>query len=277
MPCYHPIPASRHGAGMRLWPKPPDSPTHHIPCGKCLGCRDIHAATWALRLEHESRAHSHNTFLTLTYDGENETNSLSKRDLQLFWKRLRKYYESPIKYFACGEYGDRTKRPHYHAAVFGLEIFQDSTKWDAENSTSETLNNLWGKGRVLQNILTPFRMAYVTGYVLKKAGYKKQLYCDEDGVLLENPFQIPSNGLGKNWVEKYANDLRDGHIQEIDRKIAVPRYYMDRIKKVQPGLADIIQRAKDIRRAALPDPDPARNKAAEKIREQRIKKVRDKI
>ena len=30
-----------------------------------------------------------------------------------------------IRYFACGEYGDRTARPHYHAIVFGLSLSSD--------------------------------------------------------------------------------------------------------------------------------------------------------
>ncbi len=72
MPCYHPIPALREFAGpgktrMKLHAA---APTHWLPCGVCIGCRDLKAAQWALRLKHESRQHSHNTFLTLTYDDD---------------------------------------------------------------------------------------------------------------------------------------------------------------------------------------------------------------
>lgn len=43
---------------------------------------------------------------------------LSKEDLQKFFKRLRfslrKDFDAEIRYFACGEYGPDTFRPHYH-------------------------------------------------------------------------------------------------------------------------------------------------------------------
>lgn len=283
MACFDPIPGVLEyvSPGKRRLKLHANEPTHWIGCGKCLGCKDEYAAKWALRLKHESRSHSHNTFLTLTYDEEHAPTGLNKKDLQDFWKRLRKQAASTglprIKYFACGEYGDRTRRPHYHAAVFGLDRRPDSKRWDLDNEVSETLNNLWGMGRVLQSELTTPRMAYVTGYVLKKAGYKK-LYCDEDGVELQGPFQVMSTGLGKQWVNKYAGDLREGWTLTENRKVGIPRYYTDLLKKIQPDLANEIQEAKDERRASLPEPDPARLRAARTIREQKIKqRLRDRV
>jgi hypothetical protein len=256
----------------------PQFATHWLPCGKCLGCRDTQAAAWTLRLRHESRLHSHSTFLTATYDAEHEPPGLQVRDMQLFWKRLRMALPNKIKTFYCGEYGDRTKRPHYHAAVFGLQPFPDEKRWDMENKESATLTALWGNGRILKSELTPHRMAYVAGYVLKKAGYKKQLYCDEDGVELEAPFRKMSNGLGKGWLMKYATDLRQGWAKDEDRKIGVPRYYLDRLKKDRPELAQQIQEAKDKRREEMEPPDRERSKAAEQIREQKVKqRKREKI
>ena len=48
---------------------------------------------------------------------------LKKSDFQKFIKRLRKDYD--IKYFACGEYGDKTLRPHFHAILFGVNFSDD--------------------------------------------------------------------------------------------------------------------------------------------------------
>lgn len=194
--------------------------------------------------------------------------------MQKFWKRLRKALPTPIKHFYCGEYGDRTKRPHYHAAVFGYAVPADAKTWDTENVTSETLSDIWGMGIVTISELTPYRMAYVAGYVLKKAGYKKQIYCTEDGVELQPPFRKMSQGLGRQWLDKYADDLHQGHIDTGERKIGVPRYYLDKIKKNRPGLYKLIKEANEKNRLRHTENDPARNKAAEKIREQAVKRAR---
>lgn len=233
---------------------------------------------WTIRLKHESRCHSLSTFLTLTYDDESAPIGLSIPDMQRFWKRLRKAVPSKIRHFYCGEYGDRTQRPHYHAAVFSMGQFPDSKKWDMENTVSETLNAIWGNGRVLQSELTPYRMAYVAGYVLKKAGYKKQTYCDENGEVMQAPFRRMSQGIGREWLEKYRADLREGCVHHEGYKVGIPRYYMDRLDKTDPELAERIQAAKDERRAEMKPPERARLDAAEAIRRQMMrKKRRDKI
>lgn len=96
-----------------------------IPCGHCIGCRLDQSRQWAdrmmLELEHTGKA----IFLTLTYDndhvplsvdddtGEFSWFTLNKRDLQLFFKRLRKKFsDKEVRYYAVGEYGSNTLRPH---------------------------------------------------------------------------------------------------------------------------------------------------------------------
>ena len=95
-----------------------------VPCGKCLCCRASKSKEWALRLKHEQAFWDREGFITLTYADEYLPTGgvLVKRDLVNFFKRLRKAI-SPrkIRYFACGEYGTRTCRPHYHAIVFGID------------------------------------------------------------------------------------------------------------------------------------------------------------
>lgn len=280
MACHYPIPAARDypRPGMILHPKDRE-PTHWLPCTKCIGCRDNHAATWTLRLRHEARFHKNNTFLTLTYDDDHLPDGLQKRDLQLFWKRLRKETNDRIKYYACGEYGDRTKRPHYHAATFSMPKLGDEKPYDATNTQSALLNQLWKNGQVTLSDLTPERMRYVTGYVLKKAGYRRQVYCDPDGVELEKPFQLMSKGLGSLWLDHYKEQFTHGYARVStigDAKMAIPRYYREKLKITDKELAEAIQKSLDDRRATLPAPDPARGRAAEQIRQQQIKTARNK-
>ena len=93
-----------------------------IPCGRCVACRLNRAREWSLRIMNELAYHKDACFLTLTYDDEHlpEDKSLSKRDFQLFMKRFRKDFGLPVRFFACGEYGKKTFRPHYHVIFFGV-------------------------------------------------------------------------------------------------------------------------------------------------------------
>lgn len=78
-------------------------PTHGvIKCGQCMECRLAYSREWAIRITHEAQMHDRNCFLTLTYDDDH---------LQKFFKRLRHHFE--FKYVACGEYGERRRRPHF--------------------------------------------------------------------------------------------------------------------------------------------------------------------
>ena len=73
---------------------------------------------WAFRLQQELKVSSSSHFVTLTYNEENLTKSkdgipiVSKRDIQLFIKRLRKALPSyKLRYFLVSEYGPTTLRP----------------------------------------------------------------------------------------------------------------------------------------------------------------------
>lgn len=278
MPCYHPNPARELAPGRFKFKCHPRYATHWLDCQTCLGCREKQALTWTIRLKHESRCHSHSTFLTLTYDEPNLPDGLQIPDMQRFWKRLRKALPNKIKTFYCGEYGPTTHRPHYHAAVFGMPPFPDERKWDMDSNTSDTLNQLWGKGIATTSELTPDRMAYVAGYVMKKAGYKKQRYlaAGEDGIAVElqPPFRRMSQGLGKEWLAKYADDLREGCVHHDGFRAAIPRYYTDRIEKYDPDFAAYIKSNKDAQRQKMSAPDRDRLDAAEAIRHQQIKRAK---
>ncbi|QCS36340.1 replication initiator protein [Capybara microvirus Cap3_SP_264] len=105
-----------------------------VPCGKCDICKESKRNDWSSRCTLESQNYDFPPlFITLTYDNEHCDGSLHKRDLQLFLKRLRMYYvrkrcafqlpEYTLRYFACGEYGSFTSRPHYHLMLWNYPIF----------------------------------------------------------------------------------------------------------------------------------------------------------
>lgn len=107
----------------------------------------------------EQLKHNESCFCTLTYATEHlpESGSLSKRDLQLWLKRLRKEIPTKIRYYAVGEYGDRTWRPHYHAALYGVSYLQ-----------AKIIEGTWKKGMIHIGELTKESAQYICGYVVKK-------------------------------------------------------------------------------------------------------------
>lgn len=108
----------------------------------------------------ESTQHARSWFVTLTYAPENVPagGTLKPRDLKLFLMRLRFAAQEPFRYFAVGEYGDRTFRPHYHVTLFGLDRFD----------TPSLVEKAWGLGFTKTGLASPEGFAYVAGYTLKK-------------------------------------------------------------------------------------------------------------
>ena len=151
-----------------------DYRTIAIPCGKCEQCRAAQAAEWGTRAIIETKAHKENCFTTLTYNNENlpKKRTLQKKELQKFWKRLRKNTKKKIRYLACGEYGPKTKRPHYHAIIFGYIPkdlkFKKITKQKDTLYTSKEIEKIWGKGYAIVGNATEESAAYVARYTTKK-------------------------------------------------------------------------------------------------------------
>lgn len=181
-----------------------------VPCGKCVGCRMSKAKDWKIRNCLELQEHKEAWFVTLTYDNghvpfnENGELTLVKRDLQLFFKRLRKYI-GPFRYFACGEYGTSehgTRRPHFHMILYGhLEGFRLQ---GPNRFICDTISQAWDKGLHLVETVTPGSVAYVCGYV-----EKKQL----DPNWYEypvKPFVLMSRrpGIGMTYIEKHMDSIK---------------------------------------------------------------------
>lgn len=292
MACYHPMPAVQDfmGAKPRLNPSLGEV-NLTLPCGSCLGCKVAKATEWAHRCSHETRQWAHNSFVTLTYDQEHcpPNGHLEPEALTLFFKRLRQHARRSgsglnrtgsgnIRYFACGEYGGTTGRPHYHAILFNCG-FSDAYKVGKDLYESPTLNRIWGLGKCRLGSATPASAAYIAQYSLKKVAVELRssdgyLLTDSDGVLRPPPFARMSRkpAVGANWLDKYSGDLAKGYFVVDGRKCRIPRAYMKRLFKTDPGLHDAIRSEQYLSRAinARGDiSDPERLKAAEFIHQQK--------
>lgn len=227
-----------------------------LPCGRCIGCRLEYSRQWAIRCMHEAQMHPNNVFITLTYSDENlpENENLSKRDFQLFMKRLRKKFGKGIRYFACGEYGTKKNRPHYHAIIFGLD-FNDKELWTIRNENrlyiSKTLDKLWTNpeskeqyGWATIGEVTFESAAYVARYCMKKRKGKEKgaWYCKEDPVTgesieMQEEFSLMSRrpGVGKLWLEKYGADVYPhDHIVHDGVPMKSAKYYDNLYEKENP-------------------------------------------
>ena len=102
-----------------------------VPCNSCLPCRLRAKEEWLGRIVMESRLHDQSVFVTLTYNEENcpvneNGQTLVKKHMTDFIKRLRYRVEQKhglkFRFYAVGEYGSKTQRPHYHLVIFGLGV-----------------------------------------------------------------------------------------------------------------------------------------------------------
>ncbi len=184
---------------------------------------------------HESRMHADNLFVTLTYDQEhiNDNNELVPSHFTKFIKHLRR--RSPQKrfsFFGCGEYGERTARPHYHGLLFGFDFVDKLSINSTATShafSSRELDDVWGRGLAELGTVTSASAAYVAGYVRKKVRAQRYQRANPlTGELLEPEFARMSlrPAIGRRWIEKYWNDVYPRDFVVFDgRKGKPPRYY----------------------------------------------------
>jgi hypothetical protein len=205
----------------------------YVPCGDCIYCHHSRVNDWVFRLNQESKEHSLLSFATLTYEQAPATaiglDTLDKRDIQLFFKRLRKNASKisqrnvKIKYFLVGEYGTITNRPHYHAIIFGATNNEVENAWKGYyNDDTAAINGHVYFGQVEGNSIA---------YCAKYFESRWQPINDLDD--REKPSSLMSKNLGLNFitpqmVNYFHNTLTptlkiDGHWQSL------PRYYRDRI------------------------------------------------
>lgn len=223
------------------------------PCGSCIECRLQKSAYVATRCVHQSKMHSENSFLTLTFSDENLPMdlSLSTDEIQRFWKRMRKYIFKEtgqlIKHYTGGEYGDgsgdREINPHYHACLFGYDFPDKKFYKKTENGdilyTSKILEKVWDKGFCPIGDVTFESAGYVARYTLKKV-YGDDADLHYQGRMPERSWT--SNGLGRSWFEKWYRDVYPSDQLVIDGRIMMPPpYYDELLKKYDPALWQTVQ------------------------------------
>lgn len=196
-----------------------------VPCGKCVPCKRRRQSAWSFRLLQEAQHSMSAAFLTITYNDQHLTHgdlwpTLVKRDLQLFIKRLRKKQSKitndKIRYYACGEYGEQTFRPHYHMIIFNLApiLLFDSP-----------LSEIWGMGNVRVDPCNIKTIQYTSKYVMKS---------DKKPEGVEPEFSLMSKGIGKNYltdqVKKYYKNNQLPYVVWKDgQKMTMPRYFKEAI------------------------------------------------
>lgn len=211
-----------------------------VPCGKCIACRIARTSEWSVRLMNEAEVHDHSSFVTLTYRKENlpDDGSISKRELQLFLKRLRKQLEPrKIRFYACGEYGDPDRpqsielgltsgRPHYHLIIYGLapseHEFMSSYAQEARAIEGPVVDAWQGRGFVYVGTVTYNSVRYVAKYVQKKLyGQRAEEYEGR-----QPPFALMSKGLGKFYALANSHDIVErGGVYRQGKNVGIPRYY----------------------------------------------------
>ena len=226
MTCYSPRPANQDDEPNLNGKRPlifsilgsQRDAKYQIPCGKCNGCKADSAQDWGVRIFHESMVHERSAMLTLTYDNDHLPidGNLDKKHVQDFMKRLRKLYK--VRYVATGEYGDKTKRPHYHVALFGEDFMGGGTRPDTNGMYSNPeLDRVWSMGAATAIPITPASAFYVAGYVNKKIG-------DPDTFAL----QSRKPPIGRPWLDRNFHLLpARGTVMVGGRERPIPKKYLE--------------------------------------------------
>ena len=259
------------------WGKRPPStnPTElTVPCSMCVGCRIDKSREWAVRCVHEAQLYgTKNAFITLTYAPEHlpQNGSLNKKHFQDFMKRLRKKFvplnpynkntqeneyneyqlKHQIRFYHCGEYGEKLQRPHYHAIIFNIE-FPDKTFLKKINGMplywSPILTKIWGKGHASFGDVTFESAAYVSRYIMKKingaqqAEHYEKLDIDTGEIIhLQPEYTTMSRkpGIASRWYDKYSTDVFPHDEVVLLKKTGAqiyktPKYYTDKYQHTNP-------------------------------------------
>lgn len=248
MACYKPIQGWRRADGavtFKLKDAIHSSARAEVSCGRCIGCRLARSASWGARILAELRSWpTDSSFVTFTYDDEHlpDGGTLRPRDMTLFLKRLRKFLGSqPLRYFYAGEYGSQTRRPHYHAILFGympsdLVVYKQTGFGPIWSSRS--LDSIWQLGSVKVAQVMFESAAYVASYTLDK------LFGDAADLVYGNGWhpefarmsRRPGLGLGACFDAFKAEQYLDTDQISIGpgRAIPLPRYFLECLRNFDP-------------------------------------------
>ena len=199
-----------------------------VPCSKCPPCMKRRTSGWSYRLVKEGERSKSALFVTLTYDTnyvpitEKGFMNLDKTDVQKFFKRLRKLSNEKLKYYVCGEYGTKKMRPHYHIILFNADKYMVHKAWMLNNKSL---------GSIYIGQVNEASIGYTLKYMTKKG--KIPLHFNDDR---QKEFSLMSKKMGDNYITPkmikwHKEDLEKRMYVNIpgNKKIAMPRYYKDKI------------------------------------------------
>lgn len=252
-----------------------------LPCGKCTGCRLTYSRNWAIRCMLEAREWERNYFLTLTYDEEHlpsprfiiekETGEvqglypfspLCPDDLKKFMKDLRRYFSyhyghDNLRFFACGEYGEKYSRPHFHLILFNcpeleLCIYKKNFNGDILYN-SPVIDSVWKKGYCVLAEVNFDTCAYVARYVMKKHFGKDFKFYEENGLVPEFTRMSRKPGIARKYYDENKEQFyhfdslnilgKDGKTMKVK-----PPSYFDRLYDVDSP--EDMKRLKELRKEA---------------------------
>lgn len=287
MSCHHPLKAFEGINGRMIFSDnlrkvitgPDGLPkVYYLPCGKCLGCRLDYAKDWSLRCVMESRLHKQNSFITLTYNEDNlPKEGVVKKHVQDFFKRLRSRLvessSSParISYLACGEYGSRTFRPHYHAIIFGwcpedLKYFFTDSNSGCKVYKSSFLDSVWKHGFTTVGEDVSYECCnYVARYVVKK-----QIQEEQNVKFFEQrnkSFILSSRrpAIGLESLKRLGRQIvfQDEIVIPGRLTSKPPRYFDKKLKERYPNeWLDVLEKRKKAIQDAYPDESEMRKQLA---------------
>lgn len=228
-----------------------------LPCSRCVGCRLERSRQWAMRCVHEASLYEDNCFITLTYSPKYlpEDGSLNVRHFQLFMKRLRKKFGDGIRFFHCGEYGEKYGRPHYHAILFNFD-FHDKYFWKEDNGyklyRSPTLEALWPFGHSSVGTATFESAAYVARYILKKVTgdvasdhYLSKPDFDTGEVYKLKPEYTTMSrkpGIASKWFDQFQTDVYpNDSVVFRGREMRPPRFYDGKYELISPEDFEVLK------------------------------------
>lgn len=232
MPCLNPVTIRVNGEVLQ------------VPCGQCAFCRNSRANDWITRLKIAWKS-GLKIFVTLTYSDENlpviddkgnlfrgynryyfYKPTFSKKDVQKFFKRLRKK-GFQLQYYLCSEYGSLTLRPHYHFVAY----FPCLTKQDY-SSVEKAINEAWHLGFVDVGEVSDNRLRYVTKYASKYIPEVKD-YLSTNEFLIP-PFSLMSKKMGLDFVQQNFDFIRTHNFlfTPTGQKVHTPRYFRKKVQEL---------------------------------------------
>lgn len=212
-----------------------------VPCGSCRLCREKKSRELMARCTAETNQYGRTPlFITFTYaDKYLPEKGLDKKDLQLFFKRLRSrldYYnvEHNLRYLAVGEYGSKTHRAHYHVILWNFPtwdalfpsiisvqnfisrawsvfVYREDKRVPKRSSNGKVLRYPSGSvvyetdpiGMIKILPVTQGCSAYVTKYM------RKECFVPEG---MNKTFQLASNrggGIGSDYIKSFREEWKN--------------------------------------------------------------------